>query len=104
MIITVLHYTLVWEILIFDTILFFFFLFRAVLVAYASSQARGRVQAAAAGLHHSHSNEGIQAASPTYTTAHSNNGSLTLNEARDQTHILMDTSGIHNPLSPNRNS
>ena len=33
--------------------------------------------------------------SATYTTAHSNARSLTLNEARDQTCILMDTSCIH---------
>ena len=36
-------------------ILFFFFLvFRAALVANGGSQARGRIRAAAAGLHHSH--------------------------------------------------
>ena len=34
----------------------FFFLFRAAPVAYGSSQARGRIRAIAAGLHHSHSN------------------------------------------------
>ena len=34
----------------------FFLLFRAACAAYRSSQARGRIQAAAAGLHHSHSN------------------------------------------------
>ena len=34
----------------------FFFLFRAAPMAYGSSQARGRIGAAAAGLHHSHSN------------------------------------------------
>ena len=32
------------------------FIFRAVPVAYGSSQARGRIEAEAAGLHHSHSN------------------------------------------------
>ena len=41
-------------------ILSFFFsfccLFRAIPVAYGGSQARGRIGAAAAGLHHSHSN------------------------------------------------
>ena len=37
---------------------FFFFLclFRATLVAYGGSQARGRIGTVAAGLHHSHSN------------------------------------------------
>ena len=38
--------------------LFSFFLLRASCVAYGSSQARGWIRAAAAGLHHSHSNEG----------------------------------------------
>ena len=33
-----------------------FFLFRAASAAYGSSQARGQIGAAAAGLHHSHSN------------------------------------------------
>jgi len=39
---------------------FFFFLclFRATLVAYGRSQARGQIGATAAGLHHSHSNAG----------------------------------------------
>ena len=35
---------------------FFCFLFRAVRAAYGSSQARGQIGAAAASLHHSHSN------------------------------------------------
>ena len=37
---------------------FFFLLFRAALVAYGSSLASGQIRAAAAGLHHSHSNAG----------------------------------------------
>ena len=37
---------------------FFFCLFRAVPVAYGSSQARGQIRAVAASLHHSHSNTG----------------------------------------------
>jgi len=35
---------------------FFFFLFRAAPAACGSSQARGQIGAAAAGLYHSHSN------------------------------------------------
>ena len=35
---------------------FFFFLFKAKPMVYGGSQARGRIGAAAAGLHHSHSN------------------------------------------------
>jgi len=60
--------------------LFFFFLsfvlFRATPVAYGGSQARGLIRAVAAGLHKRHSNI-IRAPSATYTTAHSNAGSLT---------------------------
>ena len=40
----------------FSFILFLFFLFRAIPVAYGNSQARGRIGATAAGLRHSHSN------------------------------------------------
>jgi len=36
----------------------FCFVFRAAPVAYGSSQARGHIRAAAAGLHHSHNNPG----------------------------------------------
>ena len=53
-------------------------LFRAMPAAYGSSQARGLIGAAAAGLQHSHhSNAVIWTASSTYTTAHHNAGSLT---------------------------
>ena len=38
--------------------LFAFFLFRAALTTYGSSQARGQIGAIAAGLYHSHSNAG----------------------------------------------
>ena len=41
-------------------ILFFFFLLRAAPAAYESSQAKGQVRAAAAGLPHSHSNVGSE--------------------------------------------
>ena len=58
---------------IFFYLFYLFFLFRASPMAYRSSQARGWIRAAAAGLHHSQSNNG----SATYTTAHSNAGSLT---------------------------
>ena len=40
--------------------LFFFLLFRAALVAYGGSQARGPIGAVAAGLHHSHGNAGSE--------------------------------------------
>ena len=57
--------------------LFFFFFFRAVPMAYASSKARSRIGATAAGLHHTHSHSRIRATFVLYTTAHSNTGSLT---------------------------
>ena len=41
-------------------LLSFFLLFRAAPVAYGGSQARGQIRAAAAGLHHSHSNMGSE--------------------------------------------
>ena len=37
-----------------------FLLFRTALEAYGGSQARGRIGAVAAGLHHSHSNAGSE--------------------------------------------
>ena len=58
---------------------FFFGLFAiswAALAAYGDSQARGRIGAAATGLHQSHSNSGSEP-SATYTTAHGNARSLT---------------------------
>ena len=60
-------------ILLFYFILLFFCLFRAAPVAYGSSQARGRIRAAASSLHHSRSN----AMSVTYTTAHGRARSFT---------------------------
>ena len=39
-------------------LLFLFLLLRATLVAYGTSQARGQIRAAAASLHHKHSNLG----------------------------------------------
>ena len=39
---------------------FYFFLFRATPVTYRSSQAKGRMRAAAAGLCHSHSNARLE--------------------------------------------
>ena len=54
-----------------------FFLLVAIPAAYGSSQARGWIRAAAAGLHHSHSNAGPQAASVTYPAACSSARSFT---------------------------
>ena len=63
---------------------FFFCLFAiswAAPAAYGGSQARGQIGAVATGLRQSHSNEGsephLRPTPQTYTTAHSNAGSLT---------------------------
>ena len=56
----------------------FLCLFRAAPAVYGSSQARDRIGAAAADLHHSHSNAGSEKHLwPTYTRAHSNSRFLT---------------------------
>ena len=54
----------------------FFLLFRATLLAYRGSQARGPIGTTAAGLQQPQQ-LGLQAASATYATAHGNAGSLT---------------------------
>ena len=61
----------------FSFVRLFVLLFRAIPAAYESSQGSGQIRAAAAGLHHSHSNGKIWAVSATYTTAHGHAGSLT---------------------------
>ena len=63
-------------------LLLLFCLFRATPMAYGGSQAEDWIGAVDTSLRHSHSNvRSIQAASATYTTAHSNTESLT-HEAR----------------------
>ena len=57
--------------------------------AYGGSQARGQIRAAAHGLHRS--SQQRQILNP-------------LTEARDGTHILVDTSQVHNPMSHKGNS
>ena len=72
----------------------YFFSFRAAPVAYGGSQARGQTRAAAAILHHSHSNS----RSKPRLRHHSSQQRWILNplsEARDWTHILMDTNRVH---------
>ena len=73
----------------------FFLLFGAVLTAYGSARARGWIGAAVACLHHSHSHT----SSSHNCNLHHNSWQRwildLLSEAREQTHILMDTSRIH---------
>ena len=82
---------------------FFFFLsfFRAVPMAYGSSQTygssqvRGQIRTVADGLHLSLSNVWSKL-HLWHTTAHSNTGSLNpLSKARDWTRVIMDTSQVH---------
>ena len=50
-----------WEfVIVHFLVFFFFFIFMAAPAAYGSSQARGQIGAAAASLHHSHSNARTQ--------------------------------------------
>ena len=81
-----------------STLSFFFvclFVFWAAPVAYGGSQARGRIRAVAASLHHSHSN----AYTPLpHSDLHHSSQQLRilnpLNKGRDQTCVLMDASQI----------
>ena len=74
---------------------FFFFVFSAAPATYGGFQLRGQIRAAAAGLLHSHSNMGYKPYLQPIPKLTANAGSFnTLNEARDGTCILMDTSQI----------
>ena len=63
-------------------------------MAYGSSQVTGQIRAVAAGLHQSHSN----ARGSLVLNLHHSLGQLwiinPLSRARDQTHMLMDTSQV----------
>ena len=77
--------------------LFFFGLFAiswAVPAAYGGSQARGRMGAVAASLHHSHSNVGSE--SDLYHSSRQCQILNPLSKARDQTCLLTDTSQVLN--------
>ena len=73
-----------------------FVCFRAAPVAYASSQARGQMRAAAASLdHNSHSNLGSEPPLEPTSQLTANWILDLLSEARDGISILMDTSRVH---------
>jgi len=68
----------------------FCLLFRATPMAYGSSQVRGQIGAAAAGLHHSHSNEGSEPRlRPIYHSSQKRRILNPLSKTRDRTGILM---------------
>ena len=75
-------------------ILFFFFFFRATIVANGISQARGPIRATAASLCHSHSNAGSELCLQPTPQRKAILDPQPLSKARDQTHILMDPSRV----------
>ena len=70
-------------------------LFRAALVVYGGSQARGQMGATAASLHRSHSNAGSEPRLPPTPQLTATPVLNPLNEARDQTCNLTVPSPIH---------
>ena len=73
---------------------FFFSIFRATPMAYGSSQARIRIRAIAASLHHSHSNAESKPRLQPILQLMQSYILNPLSEARDRTRILMDTSHL----------
>ena len=76
------------------SIFFFFGLFRAVPVAYGGSQARSRIRAVAAGLHHSHSNADPSHVCNLHHSSRQRQIFNPLGKAGDQTRNLMVSSRI----------
>ena len=68
----------------------FFFLFIATPVVHGSSSATGSIGAAAAGLHHSHSNVESEVQLPSTPQFAATLNPNPLSKARDGTYILMD--------------
>ena len=64
-------------------------------MAFGGSQARGRIGAVVAGLHHSHSNVGSEPCLLPAPQLRAMRWTLNpLNEARDRTYVLMDACQI----------
>ena len=82
-------------ILFYFILYYYFLLFRAALVAYGNSQARGLIRARAASLHHSHSYAGSEPHLWPTLKLMAMRISGPLSEARDGALILMNTSQIH---------
>ena len=70
----------------------FFFFFRATLLGYENSQASGKMGAAAGSHSHSHTRSKPRLGPTLQLTAMLDPNSLC--KARDQTHVLMDTSQV----------
>ena len=77
-----------------------FFLFRATPVAHGNSWTRGRTGAAAAGIHRSHSNTDPSCICNLCCSLRQCWTLNPLSEARDQTHILMETVSSSQPAEP----
>ena len=73
---------------------FFLLLFRAAPMAYRNSQVRGKIRAIAAGLHQSPRNSGSKPCQPHTPSSWQCQIPDPLSKARNQTHILMDTSQL----------
>ena len=73
-------------------------------MAYGSSQGSGQTGAAAAGLHHSHSNARSELRLQPIPQLLATLDSQPTERGQDQTLILMDTSWVLNLLSHNGNS
>ena len=74
---TVLPFLFLWLLVYGCIYTYFFIFFRAALEAYGGSQARGRIEAVAASLHHHHSNARSESCLQPTTTGDSNAGFLT---------------------------
>ena len=77
--------------ILFSSPLFSSLLFRATCAPHGSSQARGRIGAAVADLHHSHSNATSELHLQPMPQFMTNWILILLSRARDRTHILVDT-------------
>ena len=78
----------------FGLFLFHLLLFRVTPMTYGGSQTRGQIRARAAGLCHSHSNVGSEPCLRLHHSSWQRWIPDPLREAKDQTHILMDTNHI----------
>ena len=80
---------------IFILFYFIFLLFRATPAANGDFQARGRIRATAAGLHHSHGNARSEPSLQLHHSSWQHWILIPLSEARDRSYILTDLSQIH---------